>query len=122
MPVWRVVLLLNLALVLGVGAGYLWWGRRAADLARELAVARAAASSGEREYTAQGVVRAVLPEMNLIVITHDDIPGYMPPMTMGFRAASPKIHEGAGIGDAVRFTLRGTPPNLVIVAIEKSAP
>jgi Cu/Ag efflux protein CusF len=122
MPVWRVVVLLNLTLLVGVGGGYLWWGRRAADLTRELAVARAAASSGEREYKGQGVVRAVLPEMNLIVITHDDIPGYMPPMTMGFRAASPKIHERAAIGDAVRFTLRGTPPNLAIVAIEKSAP
>ena len=122
MPAWRVVVLLNLALVLGVGAGYLWWGRQAANFARELAIVRAAASSGEREYKAQGVVRAVLPEMNLIVITHDEIPGYMPPMTMGFRAASPKIHEGAAIGDAVRFTLRGTPPNLAIVAIEKSAP
>jgi Cu/Ag efflux protein CusF len=122
MPVWRVVLLLNLTLIVGIGAGYLWWGRQASDLARELAVARAAASSGEREYKAEGVVRAVLPDMNLIVITHDEIPGYMPPMTMGFRAASPKIHEGAAIGDAVRFTLRGTPPNLAIVAIEKSAP
>jgi Cu/Ag efflux protein CusF len=122
MPVWRVVVLLNLALVLGVGAGYLWWGRQAAELARDLALARAAATSGEREYKGQGVVRAVLPEMNLVVITHDEIPGYMPAMTMGFRAASPKIHEGTAIGDAVRFTLRGTPPNLVIVAIEKSAP
>jgi Cu/Ag efflux protein CusF len=122
MRMWRVVLLLNLTLAAGIGGGYLWWGRKVEQLTRELTVARAAASSTEREYKGQGVVRAVLPDMNLIVITHDEIAGYMPAMTMGFRAASPKIHEGAAIGDAVRFTLRGTPPNLAIVAIEKAAP
>jgi Cu/Ag efflux protein CusF len=121
MRVWRVVLLLNLALAVGVGAGYVWWGRQTAQLARELATARAtvATAGGEREYTGEGVVRAVLPDLNVIVITHGEIPGYMPAMTMGFRAASPKIHEGVQIGDAVRFTLRGTPPNLAIVAVQK---
>jgi Cu/Ag efflux protein CusF len=46
----------------------------------------------------------------------------MPAMTMGFRTASPKILESVKPGDAVRFTLRGTPPNLAITAIEKTAP
>ncbi|HEV8617061.1 MAG TPA: copper-binding protein [Methylomirabilota bacterium] len=121
MRVWRAVLLLNLALAVGIGAGYVWWGRQTAELTRELATARAAAAfgGGERQYTGEGVIRAVLPELNVIVITHADIPGYMPAMTMGFRAASPKIHEAVQIGDAVRFTLRGTPPNMAIVAMEK---
>jgi Cu/Ag efflux protein CusF len=121
MRVWVGVLLLNLALAVGVGAGYVWWGRQAAELARELATARAATTfgGGERQYTGEGVIRAVLPELNVIVITHADIPGYMPAMTMGFRTASPKIHETVQIGDAVRFTLRGTPPNMAIVAVEK---
>ena len=121
MRVWRVVLLLNVALAVGVGAGYVWWGRQAAALTRELTAARATAAfaGGERQYTGEGVIRAVLPELNVIVITHADIPGYMPAMTMGFRAASPKIHEAVQIGDAVRFTLRGTPPNMAIVAVEK---
>jgi Cu/Ag efflux protein CusF len=43
----------------------------------------------------------------------------MPSMTMGFRATSPKIYERLDVGDAVRFTLRGTPPNLAVVAVEK---
>jgi Cu/Ag efflux protein CusF len=119
MAVWRVVLLLNLALALGIGWGYLWWGREAARLTREVAEARAAAAGGPREYRSEGVVRAVLPDINVVVITHDEIAGYMPAMTMGFRATSPKIYETVEIGDAVRFTLRGTPPNLAIVAVEK---
>jgi Cu/Ag efflux protein CusF len=118
MAVWRVVLLLNLALAVGMGWGYLWWGRDVSRLTRELGEARAAAA-GPREYRAEGVVRAVLPDINVIVITHDEIPGYMPAMTMGFRAVSPKIYEAVEVGDAVRFTLQGTPPNLAIVAVEK---
>jgi Cu/Ag efflux protein CusF len=117
MAVWRVVVLLNLALAVGIGWGYLWWGRDASRLTRELAEARAAA--GPREYRSEGVVRAVLPDINVVVITHEEIPGYMPAMTMGFRATSPKIYEAVQIGDAVRFTLRGTPPNLAIEAVEK---
>jgi Cu/Ag efflux protein CusF len=118
MAVSRVVVLLNLALVIGIGWGYLWWGRDVTRLTRELAQARAAAA-GPREYRAEGVIRAVLPDINVVVITHEEIPGYMPSMTMGFRATSPKIYETVQIGDAVRFTLRGTPPNLALVAVEK---
>jgi len=121
MRTWKAVVLINLALLLGLGWGYLFWGLRAARLERELAVARAAAVSGvEREWRVEGVVRAILPEIGVLVITHGEIPGYMPPMTMGFRAASPKVLESVRIGDAVRFTLRGAPPNVLVTAIEKS--
>ena len=61
--------------------------------------------------------RAVLPDMNVIVLTHEDIPGYMGPMTMGFRVHEPQIYRGLDIGDPVRFTLKGVPPNLSITAI-----
>jgi Cu/Ag efflux protein CusF len=135
MRAWKVVLLVNLALLLGLGGGYVWWGRRAATLARELAVAReqterlqrelaaaragAPVASGEQQWQAKGVVRAVLRDLGIVVLTHEEIPGYMPSMTMGFRTASPQIHEAVRPGDTVRFTLRGTPPNLAITAIEK---
>jgi Cu/Ag efflux protein CusF len=113
-----VVLALNLALAVGVAWGWLWWGQQVQRLRVEVADARAAAA-GPRQYQSEGVVRAVLPEVGIIVLTHDEIPGYMPPMTMGFRAASPKIYETVAVGDAVRFTLGGTPPNLALTAIEK---
>jgi Cu/Ag efflux protein CusF len=124
MRVWRVVLLVDLALALGLGSGYLWWGQQARRLATELAATRAAAAAagGEREFRGTGVVRAGLGELGVLVITHGDIPGYMPAMTMGFRANEPKILESVKPGDAVRFTLRGTPPNLAITSIDKTAP
>ena len=118
MAVWKVVVLMDLALALGVGGGYLWWGRHADRLGRELAEARAAAA-GPREFHAEGVIRAVLPEIGIVVITHDEIAGYMPAMTMGFRATSPKVYDAVEVGDAVRFTLGGGPPNLALTAIEK---
>ena len=119
MKIWKVVLLLNLALALGVGWGYLWWGRQVVRLQRDLVAARSLATAVEREWTVNGVVRAILPELDVVVLTHEDMAGFMAPMTMGFRAASPKIYEGVQVGDAVRFTVRGAPPNVKIVAIER---
>jgi Cu/Ag efflux protein CusF len=122
MRVWKAVLLMNLALLLGLGVGWVWWGRQARRLSEELQARVAAVPAGEREFKGAGIVRAGMADLGLMVITHGDIPGYMPPMTMGFRTASPAILESVKPGDAVRFTLRGTPPNLAITAIEKTAP
>ena len=79
------VLLVNLTLALGVGWGYLWWGRQVVRLQRELVAARAQGLAAEREWTVNGVVRAILPDLDVVVLTHEEIPGYMVPMTMGFR-------------------------------------
>jgi Cu/Ag efflux protein CusF len=118
MALWRVVLLLNLALALGLVSGYAWWGREAERLRQDLARSRAvSAAGGEREFHAQGVVRAILPELNVVVVTHDDIAGYMPPMTMGFRVATPQLLDGVAVGDSVRFVLRGTVPDLFVTGI-----
>jgi Cu/Ag efflux protein CusF len=117
---WKVVVLVNLALLLGVGWGWVRWGRHTERLARDLEEAQAAAvGGGEREWHVRGIVRAVVPEMDVVVLSHEDIPGYMPAMTMGFRTASAAIHQALAVGDEVRFTLRGTPPNLAITAVEK---
>jgi Cu/Ag efflux protein CusF len=120
MRAWTAVLLINLALIVGVGWGYVFWGLREGRLERELAEARAAAASGvERQWTVEGVVRAIFPELGVLVLTHGDIPGYMPAMTMGFRVASPKIQEAVSVGDEVRFTLRGVLPDVAVTTIEK---
>ena len=113
MRAWTAVLLINLALIVVVGLGYVFWGLREGRLERELAEARAAAASGvERQWTVEGVVRAIFPELGVLVLTHGDIPGYMPAMTMGFRVASPKIQEAVSVGDEVRFTLQGVLPDV----------
>lgn len=121
MRAWKVALLLNLALLLGIAWGWVRWGRHTERLARELVEARAAAAAaGPREWSVRGVVRAVVPEIGVVVLSHEEIPGYMASMTMGFRAASPEIPRRVSVGDEVRFTLRGTPPDVVITAIERT--
>ena len=124
MRLWRVVLLVNLALGVGVLCGYLGWGREAARLGQELERTRQqqATAGSRRSWQARGVVRAVLPELNVVVLTHEDLTGYMGSMTMGFRVHDPKLYEGLDIGDAVVFTLTGTPPNVEITAIAKQGP
>ena len=122
MTLWRAILLMNLGLALGVGLGYLVWGRQVAGLETELALARERTLQAgvERVFDAQGVVRAVLQEINVVVLTHDDIGGFMPSMTMGFRLRDPQLLQGVAVGDTVRFKLRGIPPNLVIVEMTKA--
>jgi Cu/Ag efflux protein CusF len=73
----------------------------------------------ERQWSVRAVVRAIVPEANLVVVTHEEIPGFMAPMTMGFRAASSNIYDGVGVGDGVRLTLRGVPPDVVVTALER---
>ena len=121
MRLWKAVALLNLALGIGLLVGYLWWGREATRLRGETTVTiqAGAAALEEREWTVRGVVRSVIPEINVLVLTHEDIPGFMPSMTMGFRAANPQLYAGLQVGDLIRFTLKGVPPNVTIVAITK---
>ncbi|HXG03524.1 MAG TPA: copper-binding protein [Candidatus Binatia bacterium] len=121
MRLWRVVVLLNLALGVGFALGYLTWGRDVPRLEAELAEARQrlAPYGTEQIHTAQGVVRTVIREIGVVVLTHEDIPGFMPAMTMGFRAADPALYRDVEVGDVIRFTLRGVPPAMQIVAVER---
>ena len=121
MRLWKAIVLVNLAVGIGILFGYLAWGREAVRLRQEVVKVRqeALAAQGERQWTIRGVVRATIPEINVLVLTHEEIPGFMPPMTMGFRTASPKLYEKLEAGDQVRFTLKGIPPNVTIVEILK---
>ena len=119
MRLWRVVLLVNVALAVGVLIGWATWGRQAALLELELAQARqrAVPPGVEQTFNAEGVVRATVPEIGVVVLTHEQIVGFMPSMTMGFRVSDPETLKGLAAGDVVRVTLKGVPPNLVITRI-----
>src|SRR5262245_3432181 len=121
MRLWRAILLMNLALALGIMVGYLAWGRQIVRLQDELASAKQQASVPGR-WTVRGVVRAVLLPANVIILTHEDIQGFMSSMTMGFPVKDPKLLEGLDIGATVRFTLTGVPPDLTITAIQRESP
>lgn len=122
MRFWKVALLVDLALALGLGGGYLWWGREVGRLRQELGAARATRQQGQAGapfWRARGIVRSVVPPEGVVYLTHETIPDLMPEMTMGFEAASPEILEGLAVGDPVRFTLQQKGDRLLVVGIQK---
>lgn len=61
--------------------------------------------AAERVFSVTGVVRAILDDGD-VVIQHEDIPGYMPAMTMAFTPADSKETVSLKTGDKVRFRYR----------------
>jgi hypothetical protein len=128
MRVWHAALLLNLALAVGLGLGYASWGRRAEALGRDVDAVRAqlerlererqACTSGAQQWDGRGVVRAVYPQM--VVITHEEIRGLLPARTTSFRAAVTASSGPLRVGEAIRFSLRGTAADdAAVVVIER---
>ena len=131
MPVWQVVLLLNLTLAVGLGFGYGVWGHRLAALDGELKTVQAqverlererqacagGARVGEQQWEGRGIVRAVYPR--LFLITHEEIVGLLSARTTGFRVAASANDGRARVGDPIRFWLQGTrTDNIVLVRME----
>jgi len=130
MPAWQVALVLNLTLAVALGLGYAGWGRRAEALDRELDAARsqverlerqrqacgAGARAGEQHWEGRGIVRAAYPQ--LLVITHEEIRGLLPARTTSFPTVGLAMRGALRVGDAIRFSLRGTlPDDATIVAV-----
>lgn len=70
---------------------------------QEPPAAAPAAPAGPKEYALTGEVVALTPERNAIIAKHDEIPGYMPPMTMEFIVEAP---ERAKLAEGRRFRAR----------------
>jgi Cu/Ag efflux protein CusF len=118
---WKVALLLNLALGLGIGLGYIRWAREVRGLQDEVARLRAEATrAAPQSWTVRGIVRSIIPKLGAIFLTHEALPGLMDAMTMGFETDNPKLLEGLTPGDPVRFTVRREGERLLLVAIEKA--
>jgi Cu/Ag efflux protein CusF len=122
MRLYKVVVLVNIALGTGFLFGYHWWGQEVIRLNRELATAKQTAKArqpGVQSWSVRGIVRGVSPELKLIFVTHEEIPGLMGAMTMGFRADSSTLLRGLSPGDLIQFTLKESEDQLVIVALRK---
>ena len=121
MRLYKVILLVNLAVGVGFVLGSLWWAQEVGRLRREVMPRGqgGVSSSIAARWLAQGVVRVVAPEINRIFIEHGDIPGLMESMTMAFEPEDPKILNGLAPGDQVHFTVEKKGDRLALVAIEK---
>jgi Cu/Ag efflux protein CusF len=120
MRLWKVVVLLNIALAVGIGLGYLRWVKEVRNLRSEISRLRAeAARPNPQSWTVRGIIRSVVPKLGAVFLTHEAMPGLMDAMTMGFEVEEPKMLDGLVPGDPVRFTVRKDGDRLVLVTIEK---
>ena len=63
------------------------------------------AAETPREYPVRGVVRRVEAERKSVVVKHEEIPGFMPAMTMPFDVKEPKELQGLKPGDRISFRM-----------------
>src|SRR5688572_21436046 len=59
----------------------------------------------ERTYQLTGQILVVKPETNEVLVKHDDIPGFMPAMTMPYTVNDVAIIKDRAAGDLIKATL-----------------
>jgi protein SCO1/2 len=70
-------------------------------------------------YDTRGVVRGFSPDRSTIEIQHEDIPGFMPSMTMPFVARDPRQIADLKTGDAISFRMAVTKNDFWIENVKK---
>lgn len=73
-----------------------------------------------QRYELVGQILAVRPETQELLIKHQDIPNFMPGMTMPFKVRDRALLERSTAGDLVRATLVVEPDAAWIAAVEKT--
>jgi mono/diheme cytochrome c family protein len=63
--------------------------------------------------TGEGIVIAVVPTNEQIVVDHGEIAGFMAAMTMGYKVVSSSLLDGLKAGDHIRFTI-DTKQNVIV--------
>ena len=72
-----------------------------------------------QHYETRGIVRGVSRDRKTIDIQHEDIPGFMPSMTMPFTARDQKAVAGLQTGEAISFRLTVTDKDFWIDRVKK---
>jgi protein SCO1/2 len=70
--------------------------------------------SSARSFQVRGLVRGLAPDRSTVSIEHEDIPGFMPSMTMPFSVKDQKEIAGLKIGDSISFRLTVTDQDLFL--------
>jgi protein SCO1 len=72
-----------------------------------------------RSFLGRGLVQEIPSGGKAVVIRHDEIPGFMPRMTMEFSVRDPKELTGLHPGDAVEFRVKATEEESWIEGLER---
>jgi protein SCO1 len=70
-----------------------------------IAVTACGRTPPSKQYQLQGQILDVKPETNEVLVKHDDIPGFMPAMTMPYKVEDAKLLAGKQPGDLITATL-----------------
>ena len=70
-------------------------------------------------YEVRGVIRGISPDRTTLEIQHEDIPNFMPSMTMPFLARDTKEIDDLKLGDAIAFRMTVTQKDFWIDHIKK---
>ncbi len=94
------------------------------SLSLALVAAACGRPASQHEYRLQGQILSVAADHHEAVIRHEDIPGFMPAMTMPYRVRDPKLFEGLAPGDLVDARLVVETNDAYLAAVRKvgSAP
>jgi protein SCO1/2 len=70
-----------------------------------LIVAACSRTAPTKQYQLQGQILDVKPDSNEVLVKHEDIPGFMPAMTMPYKVEDAKLLAGKQPGDLITATL-----------------
>lgn len=94
--------LLALFLLLGCGASQ-------SPVATEDSEAPTATDERSPRYTTRGTIEEIREERGQIIVHHENIPGYMPEMTMPFLIEDPALFQGLAVGQRIELTFSVEP-------------
>lgn len=73
-----------------------------------------------RTYQLMGQILVVKPETNEVLVKHEDIPGFMPAMTMPYTVSDPALLKDRAPGDLITATLKVETERAYLSAITKT--
>jgi len=77
------------------------------------------ADSSARSYQVRGIVRGFAPDRSTVSVEHEDIPGFMPSMTMPFSVKDQREIAEVKIGDGISFRMAVTDKDLFLDQVKK---
>jgi protein SCO1/2 len=80
----------------------------------------AQATNTIRAFSARGLIRSIAPDFKTMIVRHEDIPGFMPKMTMEFDVRDTNEVRGLAAGDTIIFMVKANEEDSWIEGIKRA--
>ena len=97
------------------------FGSLAAGAAGESMRVAQAVEPAQKSYQGVGVVIALVPRMQALVVNHDEIKGFMAAMEMMYRVSVPALLGGIEPGDKIGFTIDAGSATITEITVMRRA-